>query len=385
MLPDLLAASPLAGPAVLALVAWLAVLLLPSRPYSTRERLEPGQSGTAELAELDDVVVLIPARNEADAIDRTVSALADQGPGLRAIVIDDQSEDRTADVARAAAERTGLALDVIDGQPLPPGWSGKLWALQQGFEHADRRYCIALDAEIVLAPGMIAAMRDKARRESRAIVSIMAKLRCESFWEKLLVPPFIFFFKMLYPFANVNLARRRTAAAAGGCILIETDVLRQIGAYEAIRDALIDDCTLAARVKRSGHSIWLGLSDAVTSLRRYPDLASFRRMVSRTAFTQLRYSATLLVLVALVMILVFVVPVVSLARPYPLWLFGAAALSAMSAAYWPTIRFYGLNASWVLTLPVAAVLFLAMTLESALNYWRGVKAEWKGRRYAARG
>jgi len=373
--------------AVLALAAWVAVLLLPSRPWSTRERIEPAAGGAA-VADAAAVTVVIPARNEAASIGPTLRALADQSLPLSVVVVDDESGDGTARAAAAAADALRDAIDfrVIAGQPLPQGWGGKLWALEQGLGHVDTAYCLLLDAEISLAPGIVRALLDKAERERRALVSVMARLRCETIWEQLLVPPFIFFFKLLYPFARVNAPARRAAAAAGGCILIRTEVLRQLGGFAPMRDALIDDCTLAARVKRAGHSIWLGLSEAVTSTRAYPDLASFRRMVTRTAFTQLGYSYALLLLVVVLMLVMFVVPWLALFAVFPGWaaLTGVLAVLAMAVAYWPTVRFYGLAPGWTLTLPLAAVLFLAMTLESAWNYRRGIRARWKGRSYAAR-
>lgn len=371
--------------AAIAAAAWLAVLLLPSRPWQTRERLAPRPDA---MANPGAVTALVPARDEADTVGATLAGLAAQGPGLAVVLVDDQSQDGTAGAARAAnaALAVPLALTVVAGRPLPDGWGGKLWALEQGLEHVQTPYCLLLDAEIALAPGVIAALLDRTAGGERALVSVMAKLRCESFWERLLVPPFIFFFKLLYPFARVNAKGSRTAAAAGGCILIETRVLREIGGFAPFRDALIDDCALAGRVKRAGHGIWLGLSDAVTSARAYPDLASFRRMVARTAFTQLRYSASLLVLVGALMLVVFVLPWLAIASGPGLQarLSGALAILLMAAAYWPTVAFYRLPLLWTLTLPVAGVLFLMMTLESAVRYWRGVRAEWKGRTYAAR-
>lgn len=372
------------------LVAWLAVLLLPSRAWSVREQLEPRRDDNDVVlaSALDRICVLIPARNEATAIAGTLSALAAQGTGLSVIVIDDQSEDETAARVRAAADQFGSTLDVqlIDSQALPEGWGGKLWALEQGLAFADRDYCLLLDAEIRLAPGMLAALLHKAESEQRAMVSIMAKLRCEGFWEKLLVPPFIFFFKLLYPFASVNRESRRAAAAAGGCILVRSDALRAVGGFESIRDALIDDCTLAARVKRSGRSIWLGLSESVVSARSYTSLSDFRRMVTRTAFTQLFYSSLLLMLVVVLMLTMFVVPWLALMLPSQpaVFLTGLVAIVVMTTVYWPTVRYYRLPVIWTFTLTLAGLLFLVMTVESALNYWRGTRAEWKGRRYAAR-
>ena len=373
--------------AILALGAWLGVLVATSGAWRTRERLA-AQPETCDLPDLGSIVVLIPARNEAASIPQTIASLADQGRDLAVIVIDDESDDGTAAVALDAnrALPAPLALEVISGQPLPAGWGGKLWALEQGLGAAQREFCLLLDAEIELSPGVVGELLARATREDRALVSVMATLRCVSFWEKLLVPPFIFFFKLLYPFARVNDPASRTAAAAGGCILIRTAALREIGGFASLRDALIDDCTLAARIKGAGHAIWLGLSHRVRSLRPYPDFDGFRQMVTRTAFTQLRYSGVLLVLVVSAMLLVFLVPVAApiLANSMAGRVAGIAAILAMGAAFTPTVRFYGLPYARVLTLPVAAILFLAMTIESALKYWRGIRAEWKGRTYAAR-
>lgn len=375
------------GFAAAALAAWLAVLLLPSRPWSTRERLEVARAGAA-ASDLSHVSVLIPARNEAAAIPGTLAALAAQGTNLEVILIDDESDDGTAAAAERAASAIGPSLDltVVRGQALPAGWGGKLWALEQGLARVDRDWCLLLDAEITLAAGVIGALLERARGDDRAMVSVMARLQCGGFWEKLLVPPFVYFFKLLYPFAAVNATSRRTAAAAGGCILIRTKVLRAAGGFSAWRDALIDDCTLAAEVKRRGHRIWLGLSEHVVSERGYPDLKSFRRMVSRSAFTQLRYSWLLLGAVVALMLFVFVAPWIAVVTGpgLPARAIGGVAILAMAAAYWPIVRFYRLSPLWALSLPVAALLYLAMTLESALNYARGSRAEWKGRKYAAR-
>jgi hopene-associated glycosyltransferase HpnB len=376
--------------AAVALTAWLSVLFLPSGPWRTRERLVTEQEPDCTDNDLDlsAVTVLIPARNEAAEIGATLRGLAAQGRNLQVVVIDDQSTDPTAAAARHTNSELAHPLDltIVDGQDLPPGWGGKLWALEQGVALVRRDYCLLLDAEIVLDGGVLGALLRKAEDENRAMVSVMAMLRCQTFWEKLLVPPFIYFFKMLYPFASVNDPQKRSAAAAGGCILIRTEALREIGGFAAIRDALIDDCTLAACVKGAGHSIWLGLSESVTSARAYPEFESFRRMVTRTAFTQLHYSAVLLGLVVAIMIVVFAVPLLALILAAAPWgqAAGLGALVAMSASFWPTIRLYRLRVGWALTLPVAGILFLAMTLESAFKYWRGVTAEWKGRTYRAR-
>src|SRR5690606_1114567 len=361
-----------------ALAAWLGVLLVPWQPHRVRERLE----ASPERPVLSDVTVLIPARNEAEVIGRTLAALAEQGTGLDVVVVDDESDDGTAEIVRSEAARLGLDLRVVAGRPRPPGWSGKLWALEQGLAEVRRPLVLLLDADIELAPGMIAALVEKARDTRAAAVSIMATLHCRSLAERLLAPPFAVFFKLISPFALAALPRSRVAAAAGGCILARTDALRGIGAFEALRDALIDDCTLAARLKANGQRIWIGMSRSVRSLRAY-DLRDFWRMVSRTAFTQLRYSVSLLAATTAAMLLVFVVPIVALfSGSAPAAAAGVAALAAMAGAYFPTVRFYGLPAAWTLTLPAAAVLFLGMTWDSALGYWRGVRAHWKNRAYS---
>lgn len=368
-----------------ALAAWVAVLLVPWQPHRIRERLE----AVDERPSLDDVTVLIPARNEAAVIERTLAALFQQGPGLEVIVVDDESGDGTGEVCRrfaarqAAEKRLEVALRVVDGRPRPTGWSGKLWALQQALETAKRPHLLLLDADIELEPGMVAALRDQSRRTGADAVSIMATLRCATFAEKLLAPPFVFFFKLLYPFALANTPGSRVAAAAGGCIFVRASALAAIGGFEPLRGALIDDCTLAATLKRGGFRIWIGMSHSVRSLRAYT-FQDFWRMVSRTAFTQLRYSAGLLAATTAAMLAVFVAPIVALfSGTGAATAAGAAALAAMAAAYLPMVRFYRLPVAWTLTLPAAGTLFLGMTWDSALRYWRGVRAEWKDRAYSA--
>jgi hopene-associated glycosyltransferase HpnB len=364
--------------ASIALAAWIGVLLLPWRPWSTRERLE---ADPAVDDDLGDVGVVIPARNEAAVIERTLAALAAQGRGLEVWVVDDQSDDGTADVCwRFGAHSGTLTLHVIDGAPLPSGWVGKVWALEQGFANVARPYVLLLDADIELAPQMVGTLRRAARERGLDLVSIMAELRCVTFWERLLVPPFVFFFKLLYPFALVNDRRRATAAAAGGCILVRTVALRDLGGFAAIRGALIDDCAVAKALKTRGASIWLGSSHSVRSVRAY----SFRdlwRMVERSAFTQLRYSVASLGVVSIVMLVMFAAPVAALAGGALAASIGVAAWASSSLAYWPTVRFYRQPAFWAPTLPFAAVLFLAMTWSSAASYWRGLRATWKNRAY----
>jgi len=358
---------------------WLLVLLLPWRAWSTRERLEP-ESGTATAP--SGIGVLIPARNEAATIAGTLRAVAGQ-PGVeRIVVIDDQSEDQTA--ARAA-EITGV--EVVRGVPTPAGWSGKLWAQQQGLERLDTPRILLLDADIALAPGMVAALHDKLEGERLDQVSIMASLPAESLPERLMLPAFVYFFKQLYPFAWVNRADRPFAAAAGGCVLVRRCVLERAGAFADWKDTLIDDCALAARVRAAGGRLWIGLSHGVVSRRRHPDFASVLETVRRTAYTQLQHSPVWLSVVTLAMLLLFALPPLALAV-------GAATASPaliavaglgwglMAAGYWPQVRFAGLSPGWALSLPAAGMLFLRATLESAWRHHFGSGAGWKGRRYA---
>jgi hopene-associated glycosyltransferase HpnB len=377
--------------AAAALLAWLAALLVPWQPHRTRERLE---ADPAAAHDLSDVSVVIPARDEASVIARTLAALRLQGEGLEAIVVDDQSTDGTREICAALASEksSALAVSVVAGSALPSGWAGKLWALEQGFAHVQRPFTLLLDADIELAARTVPALRRCAEERGAALVSVLAELHCEAWVEKLLAPAFVFFFKLLYPFALANDSRRRTAAAAGGCMLVRTSDLRSLGGFAAIRGALIDDCSLAAALKRAGGATWLGLSHSVRSLRAY-ELRDFWRMVARSAFTQLRYSISLLLAVTLAMLVVLVAPPAALAaawvaidagHPIPMLLpLAALAWLAMSAAYWPVARFYRLWPVWTLALPVSAALFLAMTWDSAFAYWRGTRATWKNRRYAS--
>jgi hopene-associated glycosyltransferase HpnB len=358
-------------PAVADSLVWLTILLLPWQPWRNREVLE-AEPGTPE--DLSDVTVLIPARDEARVIGTTLAALLEQGENLKVIVVDDASGDGTGDIARGFA---GLTVNVLNSAPLPEGWSGKLWALEQGRKQVATPLTLLLDADIRLHPGLIAALKRRMRGENAAFISLMATLRMENFWEKLLLPAFVYFFKLLYPFALANSASRRFAAAAGGCILLETRVLEEIGGFGAIRGALIDDCTLARVIKRAGHRTWMGLSRDVVSLRRQERLADVWNMVARTAFTQLRYSVALLLLCTALMTVLFWLPLVGM--------FGdtgyAAVFAGMTLSFLPTLRFYGLSLFWALLLPLTATLYLAMTWSSALRYWRGERSRWKGRVY----
>ena len=366
----------------LALAAWLCVLVLPYQPHRVRERLEADADSSDDLG---SVTAIIPARDEAELIGRTIAALGSQGRGLAVVVVDDQSSDDTRGAAARAAPPS-LTLRVIEGRPLPDGWAGKLWALEQGLAVADRAYVLLLDADIELAPRTVPALLEKLRGRDATLVSLMAELNSETFWERLLSPAFVFFFKLLYPFARSNDATKATAAAAGGCMLVRADALREIGGFAAIRGALIDDCTLAAALKRHRPPIWIGMTHSVRSLRAYATLGDFWSMVARSAFTQLRYSAWWLLLATALMVVTLLMPIVGVVvgvatADLRLTLTAGAAWLALAAAYWPVVTFYRLPVAAAATLPLAAALFLAMTWSSAIGYWRGTRARWKARDY----
>jgi hopene-associated glycosyltransferase HpnB len=379
------------GWAIPALLAWIVVLIAPWRPWSTRERLEADPARRDEP--LQDVTVLIPARDEAQTLPRTLEGLAQQGPGLDVIVVDDQSVDGTGDVARAAATdwtraSTGAStisgLRVIPGTSLPEGWTGKVWAQAQARPYLDRPLVLLLDADIALAPGMVATLRHRLRSRRLGLVSLMAELPMGGFWERLLLPAFVYFFKLIYPFQLANSPSPRVAAAAGGCVLLETQALQAIGGFASLRDAIIDDCALARRFKDAGFRIWIGLTRSATSHRRYDGLGDIWRMVTRTAFTQLRYSWLLLFLCTVLMVACLLTPAALAFSADPTT--RAAALAAwllMWFAYLPTLRFYDVPVLWGLLMPLIGLLFLAMTWDSARRYLQGERSAWRGRRYGA--
>lgn len=354
---------------------WFGVLLSPWLPWLNREVLEPSDASTD--LDLSDVTVLVPARDEAAVIAATMAGLQQQGQGLRVLVIDDQSSDGTADIVRRAGA------EVLSGEPLPDGWAGKLWALDQGLKQVQTPLTLLLDADIELKPGLLATLLQRKRERGAQLVSLMADLRRSSFWDRLLMPAFVYFFKLLYPFALSNSRSRWVAAAAGGCILVDTDVLRGIGAFESLRGALIDDCTLARRIKDGGNRTWIGLSRGVVSLRPYGTLGSIHGMVARSAFTQLRYSSLLLLALTAVFVFAYWLPLAGLClAPEPAQSWAFAALLAMMVGYLPTLHYYRVSPYLALLLPLTGTLYLGMTWSSALRYWLGTRSSWKGRNYA---
>jgi hopene-associated glycosyltransferase HpnB len=361
----------------LAALGWIGLLIVPWKPWSTQEQLE----ATPERADLSDVSVLIPARNEADVIATTIRSLEEQGHGLKVILIDDCSSDGTAEKARSPLI---TSFEVIKGKPLPEGWAGKLWALEQGRDRVQSDLILLLDADIALKPGTILALKKKLTAEGLGLVSLMAELRMQGFWEKLLIPAFIYYFKLVYPFALAGDPKSKLGAAAGGCILLKREALDRIGGFAALRDAIIDDCSLARKIKAAGYPIWLGLTHSAVSLRPYSTLGSLWNMVARSAFTQLRYSIGLLWLTTAALLFFYWVPLAGLFSTHlPIQIISATGLAAMMLSFVPTLKYYGRSWAWALLLPGIGTLYLLMTWTSAIRFWRGKRAEWKGRVYAA--
>jgi len=333
------------------------------------------------------VVAVVPARDEAAVIGDTVRSLLQQdyAGAVHVIVIDDGSTDGTYAAALAAAASTGCAhrLTVITGAPLPHGWSGKVWAMSQGVAAAmplDPGYLLFTDADILHDADNVAALVAQAEAQRRDMVSCMVRLPTDCLAEKALIPAFVFFFFKLYPPAWIASAARRTAGAAGGCMLVRPGALERIGGLAAIRAHIIDDCALARAIKGGGGSIWLGLTMRARSTRSYGSFADIGRMISRTAFNQLRHSYLLLGLTMAGLLLTYVLPPLLLlsARPVPMAL-GAAAWMLMAVAYAPMLRFYRRSALWGLCLPAIALFYAAATVRSALQYRRGRGGQWKGR------
>ena len=340
------------------------------------------------------ISVIIPARNESDVLPFTLSSVFSlYYPQIEVILVDDCSEDGTAELAeQAAAARSATNFRVVRGTPPPPGWRGKLWALQQGLAAATGEWLLLTDADIYYNPTVLRDLVRLARVERFQMASLMALLRSESFWDRLLLPSFFFFFHLLYPFHWVRRPGSRTAAAAGGCVLLEREALERAGGLAAVREAWIDDVALAGALKKSGARIYLGATVQVASFRRYGSLRSLREMVVRSAFTQLHYSWTLVALTLSALGFAFVVPVgaalaasagaLGVEPPSLEYLLDAAigvTLGFMMLAYMPALRLYRLPVFWTLTLPVAALLYAAMTVESALAHSFGGGPRWKGR------
>ncbi|MGV2921954.1 glycosyltransferase [Streptomyces alfalfae] len=381
--------SALAWIAAGSLAAWLWLLLGQGFFWRTDVRLPPRR----ELAAWPSVCVVVPARDEADVLPESLpSLLAQDYPGRAEVVlVDDGSTDGTGGLARDLAGRHGgLPLTVASPGEPPAGWTGKLWAVRHGIALASARdpeYLLLTDADIAHGPDSLRELVAAAHGGGFDLVSLMARLRVAGAWERLVVPAFVYFFAQLYPFRRIGRRGARTSAAAGGCVLLRADAAERAGFPDAIRHAVIDDVALARAVRRSGGHIWLGLADRVDSVRPYPRLADLWRMVSRSAYAQLRHSPPLLLGTVAGLALVYLAPPLALvmglaAGDVPCAVAGGPAWLVMTVTYLPMLRYYRQPPWLALTLPLTAFLYLLMTVDSAVLHYRGRGAAWKGRTYA---
>lgn len=376
----------------LSLTIWLFLILFWGNFWLSNSLIEEKE---IELESYPTVWAIVPARNEERAIANSVTSLLQQQylGKFTLVVVDDNSGDRTGSIAVSTAKDLNklTSFDLVSGKPLAPGWKGKLWAMKQGIDRANEHtpapdYFLFTDADIYHDSKNLSQLVTKAETEDLDLVSLMVLLRCQSFWEKLLIPAFVFFFQKLYPFSWVNNPQKSIAAAAGGCILIKREALEAIGGIEAIKDALIDDCSLAKAVKDKQKKLWLGLTKNTISLREYNNLKSIWDTIARTAYNQLNYSLLLLIGTLAGMTLVYLVPPIGLIiglilHQKLLILIATITWLLMAAAYIPTIKLYDLSIIWALNLPAVAFLYTLMTIDSALKYYQGKGGAWKGRTY----
>jgi len=386
------------------LAAWIVLIIGRGGFWLPRPQLNPADSSLDTERRYPKVVAVIPARNEEAVLGKTLPTVLDQqyAGELRVIVVDDHSEDDTASVAHRAAEQSEYPsrLTVHPNQPLPKKWAGKVWAMNSGAqlgaqeqEQNQADYVWFTDADIAHDPGMLQALVDKATTENLDLVSVMAQLRVDTGWDRLLIPAFVYFFAKLYPFRLVNNPRRRTAGAAGGCILVRRSTLEKAGGLEAIRSALIDDCALGRLIKRQGGRVWLGFTRSVLSVRVYGTLRSIWDMVARSAFHQLGYSLLKLVGTLIGMVLIYAVPPVATIAGFmgavagtpgsaSLALVGGATWGLMSISFIPILR-HQREGLWLApALPLAGVLYTAMTVSSAWRHVTGRSGTWKGRTHS---
>ncbi|CAM5318184.1 glycosyl transferase family 2 [Streptomyces abikoensis] len=375
---------------MVSLAAWLWLLLGQGLFWRTDMRLPERRPPAVWPA----VAIVVPARDEAEVLPSSLpSLLAQDYPGRAEVfLVDDGSSDGTGELARAlAAEHGGLPLTVgSPGEP-GPGWTGKLWAVRHGMALArsrtDATYLLLTDADIAHAPDSLRELVAAAETGGLDLVSQMARLRVATMWERLIVPAFVYFFAQLYPFRWINRPGARTTAAAGGCVLLRSDAAERAGLPGSIRHAVIDDVTLSRAVRRTGGRIWLGLADRVDSVRPYPGLGPLWRMVSRSAYAQLRHNPLLLAGTVAGLAVVYLAPPAGVLAgaltggTAPLAA-GAAAWAVMAGTYLPMLRYYRQPLLLAPLLPFTALLYLLMTVDSAVQHYRGRGAAWKGRTYA---
>jgi len=386
-----------------AAAAWVYLVAAHGGFWRTGERLPPRQT-QADGASWPSVVAVVPARNEADSLPGTLPALLAQGyPGdFRVFLVDDGSDDGTAGVAAELGEKAardgGAPLTVVPGRPRPDGWAGKVWAMAQGLAaavdtgSAAAAYVLFTDADIAWAPTALRDLVRAAEDDDRALVSQMALLRAETAWERVIVPAFVYFFAQLYPFKKVNNPKSGTSAGAGGCMLIRAEALERAGGLEPMRGALIDDVALGTLLKTGGNRIWLGLTTDIRSDRPYPSLGSLWHMIARSAYVQLRYNPALLAGTLAGLLLLYAVPpagVIAALIAAGVGSTGAAVAvtgiagllgwGLMTASYLPMLRFYRLSPLRAPALPLIALLYAAMTADSARRHYSGRAVSWRGR------
>ena len=376
--PTLLAAIPLA--------IWLYLFFAHGNFWQLHEdEIEP-----QHLDRWPRVVAIVPARNEAQSISHSIESLAKQEyPGdFSIIVVDDHSQDGTATHALKAAQDSNAAgrIAIHSAGELPAGWTGKVWAMNEGVATAAKKvldYFWFTDADIVHAPDTLRRLVFRAQRDSLDLASLMVLLQSKTFPERLLIPPFLYFFLMLYPPRWIGDPKARTVGAAGGCILLRRAGLERIGGFAAIRKEVIDDCALARAVKKTGGKIWMDLTRKSVSLRSYGSFSEIRDLIARTAFTQLNYSFVLLLATLAGLFATYLLPwILFFAYPGEAWWFVDTTIALMAATFAVTVRFYGLSWPWALTLPVAALFYGYATCVSAVRFWLGRGGQWKGRSQA---
>jgi len=379
--------------ACLPLLIWIYMIVGRGMFWLARERDDGPQP--ADPAVWPPVAIIVPARDEADVIARSIgSLLAQDYPGsFRVILVDDGSSDGTASVAAATATELerGSILTIMTGAPLAPGWTGKLWAMKQGVDAASEdgapspKYLLLTDADIAHTPDNLRRLVAREEAGGLVLTSLMARLSCVTAPEKLMIPAFVYFFAMVYPFGQVNDPKSRIAGAAGGCMLARADALQAAGGIAAIRTAIIDDCALGAAMKQQG-PIWLGLTDRAESQRPYVSLGEIGRMISRSAYAQLDYSPLILAGSLAGLVLTYLAPpLIAIFAPGLLKLAGLAAWTLMAVSFQPMLKFYHRSPLWGFALPLIGALYTVFTVKSAVDVWRGRGGFWKGRAQAQAG
>jgi hopene-associated glycosyltransferase HpnB len=374
--------------ALLPLIIWLYLVF--ARGWFWRLSEDTLEAAALNLNHWPCVVAIVPARNEAPTIAQTISSLAKQDyPGeFSIVVVDDHSSDNTAPLALQATKDSGESrkITIHHASDLPPGWTGKLWAQNEGISVAavsTPEFFWFTDADIVHSPDTLRRLVSRAEKESLGLYSLMVLLQAKTFPERLLIPPFLYFFLMLYPPRWIALKHSRTAGAAGGCILLRGKALDAVGGLAAIRSEVIDDCALANTVKRSGQQIEMSLTRSSISLRSYGTFREIRDMIARTAFTQLRYSSLILLGTLAGMFLTYIAPIALFFVPNStVRLLGLVTWLLMSCSFFLTVRFYRLSPLWAPLLPLAALFYSYASWLSAFHYWRGQGGQWKGRSQA---